>query len=275
MNIVEAFQSLLENDKIKENLFDKDISSLKNTIIDAAKNSKHQNVFEEESQAPMQEEKDITINGTKLKTNSVKSQKSKTVEKIETPEIKNVESKIYTVIEPVNPTGNMQRTIFEVEKPKNIHISASTKLKEFREMFLNRDFCLWIRSIREDKLVYSIPKQIFDYAMASALKGCDGKVTRDDYRWNYCVYVVLNEVDVENPVLGAGQFTWSSNARKAANIAGSGKLGPNNDIFEMISEKMTLGELQQKYAGNAKEPFVTKNNEALINVWNILFRVGK
>jgi hypothetical protein len=161
-------------------------------------------------------------------------------------------------------TNNAGRYIYNNAKPDGIKISSSTTLEEFRNMFMNNEFCLWIRGIREDKMTYSIPKQVFDYVMASALKGCDKNVEKGSFRWNYCVYVVQNSFDQNNPDLVTGQFTWSSNARKAANIKGSGKLGDNSVKFEKMSGKLTLAELMQKYIDSANEEFKTKNNDAAV-----------
>ena len=156
-------------------------------------------------------------------------------------------------------------------KPDKIKITSSTTLDEFRNMFLDYEFCLWIRGLREDKERYSIPKQIFDYVMASALGGCDKKVEVNTFRWNYCIYVVLNSFEKDNQNLGAGHFTWHSNARKATGLKGSGKLGDKSTKFETIPGTLTLGELKKKYNSDTDDDFKTKNNAAAIKTIEALF----
>lgn len=190
--------------------------------------------------------------------------------------ILNMTSVTSSIVEKSNgKIGKSVRNRYLVEdysslKPNDVKISLDTTLDDFRHMFLKKEFCLWIRGLREDKKKYSIPKQIFDYVMASALEGCDKKVEIDSYRWNYCVYVMQDSLDMNNIKMGAGHFTWSSNVRKATNLGGSGKLGPYSIIFENLPGTLTLGELQQKYMDDPNEGFITKNNEAAIRTIEVL-----
>jgi len=128
---------------------------------------------------------------------------------------------------------------------------------------------MYIRQIRDNKALFS--KQLFDYVMAAALRGCDQKAVVRSGRWNYCRCAVAKKVDLDPKSISASQFTWSSNARKAVNIEGSGKLGPNDDYFQKLSGNMTLGELRSCFAKETAEAFRTKDNKAVDQVFKVLF----
>lgn len=149
-------------------------------------------------------------------------------------------------------------------------LSGTTTLADFEKMCHSIDFCLYLRRIRgERKELYS--KQLFDYAMTAILRGCDHKISEGSAPWNYCTYVVAAKPNFENPTLGASQFTWQSNSRKAVNIEGSGKLGPNSSYFQALSPTTTLYDLQHSFKTNSATVFSTKDNSSLLNVFLVLF----
>lgn len=154
-----------------------------------------------------------------------------------------------------------------------LKITPKTTLKEFETLLLDRENCMCIRKLRENKALFS--KQMFDYTMAAVLRGCDQKAELHSARWNYCKFAVAKEIDPESPVLGASQFTWSSNSRKAVNIEGSGKLGKNSECFEKLPESLTLGELKQYFLMKRSEEYRTKDNESIDNVFEALFQMNQ
>lgn len=168
----------------------------------------------------------------------------------------------------------------ESKKPQNAELSQPSKaagirpemtLKEFAAALLDTQVCLKLRSIRaEGKAMFN--KQMFDYVMAAALRGCDEKAEPDSARWKYSKYVVARDLDLESKELGASQFTWQSNSRKAVNIEKAGKLGKNSDYFAKLPETMTLGELKKKFEEASEEAFSTKDNEAVSRVFQALFK---
>jgi len=161
-------------------------------------------------------------------------------------------------------------------------ISENTTLKEFQQYCEDIDFTLKLRKEREKS-----KKQLFDYLMASLLRGCDKnpgneKKILDCARYNYCTYVISAKLDLKNPEIGASWYTWTSNSRKALKKEDmpenffssdgrvkSGFLGDNSKIFESLDENMTIGEVLKKYELKEKG-FDTKDNEGIINAWNLI-----
>lgn len=169
----------------------------------------------------------------------------------------------------VNVKENGEREIPVIEK-YDVKITREMTLKQFAELFNDDEFVLYIRTLRgKDKKRYS--RQIVDYLMVAILRGCDSKVEPFSAPWKYCTYAVASKLDLDNPTLGASQFTWQSNSRKAIGIEGSGKLGECSELFSKLDENMTLGELQQKFADSKEKPFQTKNNVMVENVFNALY----
>lgn len=169
----------------------------------------------------------------------------------------------------VNVKKNGEKDIPVIEK-YDVKITGEMTLKKFAELFNDDNFAFYIRALRaKDKERYS--KQIVDYLMAAILRGCDSKAEPFSAPWKYCTYAVASKVDLDNPTLGASQFTWQSNSRKAVGIEGSGKLGECSELFSKLDENMLLRELQQKFAENKEKPFQTKNNAMIENVFNALF----
>lgn len=164
-------------------------------------------------------------------------------------------------------------------------ITETTTLAEFEKLCESVDFCQKLRTARKQKHGAG---QIFDFLVASLLGGCDKKIPDDKNTsvhkgaFNYCVYAISEVVDLENVKLGASQYTWMSNARKAMrkedmpdnffNDKGkvkSGTLGEYSTIFEQLSSDMTIGEVLDKY--KAKERgFHTKNNEGIFEAWELI-----
>lgn len=167
----------------------------------------------------------------------------------------------------------------------NAIITETTTLAEFEKLCESVDFCQKLRTARKQKHGAG---QIFDFLVASLLGGCDKKIPDDKNTsvrkgaFNYCVYAISEVVDLENVKLGASQYTWMSNARKAMrkedmpdnffNDKGkvkSGTLGEYSTIFEQLSSDMTIGEVLDKY--KAKERgFHTKNNEGIFEAWELI-----
>lgn len=149
-------------------------------------------------------------------------------------------------------------------------INGKTTLLEFGEMCLDVNFCLYLRNIRGAyKELYS--KQIFDYVVVALLRGCDDKMLEGSAPWNYSVFTVAAKPDPENPVLGASQFTWQSNSRKAVGMTGSGKLGASSTYFKTLNPNLTLSEIQYNFDVIHSDAYKTKNNEMIRNVFKVLY----
>lgn len=149
-----------------------------------------------------------------------------------------------------------------------VKISRTMTLGEFESLFADDTFALYIRNLRAiGGKAYN--KQMVDYVMAALLRGCDKKAEEKTARWKYCTFAVASKVDLDHLSLGASQFTWQSNSRKAVLIEGSGKLGENSIIFENLSADMTIGDIEQKFVAGEKG-FVTKSNEQILNVFKAL-----
>ena len=165
-----------------------------------------------------------------------------------------------------------------VAKPA-VSISEETTLKEFQGYFENLEFLYALREVRA-----KCKRQLFDYLMASLLRGCDKDPGKDEAvidrdRYNYCTYVVSSKLDPADPQIGASYYTWTSNARKALkkedmpsnyfNERGkvkSGQLGDLNEIFEALDRNMTIGEVLEKYKAKEKG-FVTKDQDGVFEAW--------
>ena len=149
-----------------------------------------------------------------------------------------------------------------------VKLTREMTLGEFEDLFVDDKFALYIRNLRAvGGKAYN--KQMVDYAMAALLRGCDQKAEENTAKWKYCTFAVASKVDLNNLTLGASQFTWQSNSRKAVLIEGSGKLGENSVIFEKLSADITIGDVEQKFMAGEKG-FVTKNNEQILNVFKAL-----
>ena len=167
----------------------------------------------------------------------------------------------------VNVKQAGERTVPVIESYP-VKITRAMTLGEFEDLFADDTFALYIRNFRgAGGKAYN--KQMVDYAMAALLRGCDKKADENTARWKYCTFAVASKVDLDNLTLGASQFTWQSNSRKAVSIEGSGKLGDNNTIFENLSADTTIGDIEQKFIV-AEEGFHTKNNEQVLNVFQAL-----
>lgn len=151
-------------------------------------------------------------------------------------------------------------------------VTALTTLEEFEKLLLNAENCMHIRKARDNKALF--PKQMFDYVMAAILRGCDQKIENHSARWYYCKYAVAKDVDTDSTSIGASQFTWSSNSRKAVGMASSGKLGKNSEYFEKLPKTLSLGQLRTSFKEKQSEAFQTKNNQAVDNVFEVLFHMG-
>lgn len=150
-----------------------------------------------------------------------------------------------------------------------IQITRDMTLEQFERLFEDDNFAIYLRNLRAiGGKAYS--KQMVDYLMATLLRGCDQKAEKDTAKWKYCTFGVASKVDLDNLSLGASQFTWQSNSRKAVKIEGSGKLGENSMIFEALSPKLSLSDVEQKFVNNEKG-FVTKDNLQIMNVFKALF----
>lgn len=165
----------------------------------------------------------------------------------------------------------------EPPKPASFNITESTTLKEFFTMCESSEVCLALREAREHT-----KKQFFDYMMAALLRGCDEKAFKLCKgieqklilaKWNYCTYAVSRNYDPANPKCGSSQFTWTSNARKAVGIEGSGMLGDNSVIFSGLSETETLGTIRQKFVEGKKAGFITKDNQQVLAAFDALFQI--
>ncbi len=140
-------------------------------------------------------------------------------------------------------------------------LSLQTTLGQFAELCEFPDFCRLLRDIRESQR-----KQPFDYLMAALLRGCDQKLEKNSAGWNYCTFVVSRNVDLEDPKMGASQFTWTTACRKAVNLEGSSKLGERSQSLSELPEDLTLEELRGRFAA-ASDPedlFWTKNNTVVL-----------
>lgn len=192
----------------------------------------------------------------------------------------------HTNINPEPPVGNGSNAgpTEEAQDPKPVvPISEKTTLKEFQGCFENLDFVYSLREVRN-----KCKKQLFDYLMASLLRGCDknpgtDKAVIDRDRYNYCTYVISQTLNQEQPQIGASYYTWTSNARKALKREAmpsnyfaedgrvkSGLLGDDiNKIFEALDGNMTIGEVLQKYKSEEKG-FVTKDNKSVLDAWELI-----
>ena len=160
-------------------------------------------------------------------------------------------------------------------------IDENTTLEQFEKLCENIEFCMKLRTARKQKQGGT---QIFDYLMASLLRGCDktafkgGGVSRKA-AFNYCVYAIVENLDLENIQIGASQYTWTSNSRKAMrnedipkdffNDKGkvkSGQLGEFSSIFEELKAETTIGSVLDKYR-NLEKGFNTKNNDIIFESW--------
>ena len=170
-------------------------------------------------------------------------------------------------------SGEIQKpeAVKTAEEPgKAMKVDPETTLGQFETLLLDPENCRSLRILRsEHREDYS--KQIFDYVMAAVLRGCDEKAEAGSPKWNYCSYVVAKEIDEENAVLGASQFTWQSNSRKAVGIEGSGKLGENSGYFAALPSSMTLKELRDCFSQGSHKAFQTRNNQGAGKVFGHLF----
>lgn len=149
------------------------------------------------------------------------------------------------------------------------NITKEMTLSEFEKLFEDVNFALYLRNLRANG-GKNYSKQIVDYVMAALLRGCDEKAEEDSARWKYCTYAVAKNVDMNNPSLGASQFTWQSNSRKAVGIEGSGKLGENSSIFSKLSSDLSLGSVEQKFI-DGEGAFNTKDNSMVERVFEALY----
>ncbi len=156
-------------------------------------------------------------------------------------------------------------------------INEDMTLESFSKLCEDISFCAKLREVRN-----TCKKQIFDFFIASILRGCDNKVEENGPRkgaYNYCLYVISEKPDFETHKLGASQYTWESNSRKAMrkedmpesyiNEQGkvkSGTLGEYSTIFEHLSPELTIGSLLEKYRSEEKG-FRTKDNGSIIESW--------
>ena len=171
-------------------------------------------------------------------------------------------------------------------------ISENTTLKQFEKMCESRKYCLDLREIREEikngtnkdfKVGY------MDYLMASLLRGCDSVAARKNNiirraAYNYCVYVVSKNLDLENlePEIGGIQGTWTSRTRDVLRKEDmpakflypdgkvrSGSLGEYSKIFEALDVNATIGDVLEKYKKEEKG-FRTINNDYIYKVWDLM-----
>lgn len=171
-------------------------------------------------------------------------------------------------------------------------ISESTTLEQFEKICEDRNYCLNLREIRE-KIKNGTDKELkvgyMDYLMASLLRGCDSVAARKNNiirraAYNYCVYVVSKNLDLENmePEIGGIQGTWTSRTRDVlrkedmpANFlypdgkVRSGSLGEYSKIFEALSANTTIGDVLEKYKKEEKG-FRTINNDYIYKVWDLM-----
>lgn len=178
-----------------------------------------------------------------------------------------VEKKAST-IESVKDEISLDRRNIAIDTKTSIN--GKTTLLEFGEKCLDVNFCMYLREIRgAHKELYS--KQIFDYVVVALLRGCDDKMLEGSAPWNYSVFTVAAKPNPENPVLGASQFTWQSNSRKAVGMTGSGKLGANSAYFKTLNPNLTLSEIQHNFDVIHSDAYKTKNNEMIRNVFKVLY----
>ena len=171
-------------------------------------------------------------------------------------------------------------------------INESTTLEQFEKMCEDRNYCLNLREIRE-KIKNGTNKDFkvgyMDYLMASLLRGCDSVAAKKNNiirraAYNYCVYVVSKNLDLENmePEIGGIQGTWTSRTRDVlrkedmpANFlypdgkVRSGSLGECSKIFEALGANATIGDVLEKYKKEEKG-FRTSNNDYIYKVWDLM-----
>ncbi|MGP1434461.1 MAG: toll/interleukin-1 receptor domain-containing protein [Catonella sp.] len=220
----------------------------------------------------------VTVN----KNNTESEEVTQTV-KPTSETVTQAETESYT--DKVEVSKVLEKSSQSTMRNSNAIINETTTLAEFEKLCESVDFCQKLRTARKQKHGAG---QIFDFLVASLLGGCDKKIPDDKNTsvrkgaFNYCVYAISEVVDLENVKLGASQYTWMSNARKAMrkedmpdnffNDKGkvkSGTLGEYSTIFEQLSSDMTIGEVLDKY--KAKERgFHTKNNEGIFEAWELI-----
>ena len=180
-------------------------------------------------------------------------------------------------------TENPVTTVNTVDDIPSVTINESMTLKQFEEMCENVNFSDSLRGVRKKSNV-----AFFDYLMASLLRGCDKPVSnsRGDVlrkaQYNYCKRAVSREANQSDPKIGASQFTWTTNCRRALKVEklpqrffredGSlknGRLEDNNDIFEALDENMTIGDVLNKYK-NEETGFDTRDNQSIFQAWNLI-----
>lgn len=156
-------------------------------------------------------------------------------------------------------------------------LTKDTTLKEFSELCEYPEFCEELQKVRCNE-----KKQPFDYLMAALLRGCDEKsfkttkgveVVLNHARWNYCTYAVSANLNRDNPVCGASQYTWTSNARKAAGMKGSGALGENSSVFNALGEEVTLGQIEKHFTEKTEPAFDINDNESVLKSLNAILQI--
>ncbi len=215
-------------------------------------------------QESVREEKNILKEEIISEEPVVLEEKEKEVKKAEildTPEVKKKHKAVN-----VKQAGEKEIPVIDTYPER---ITKDMTLGTFETLFEDDKFAFYLRNLRSTG-GKNYTKQFVDYLMAVLLRGCDKKAEEQTAKWKYCTYAVAKQVDLDNPSLGASQFTWQSNARKAVNIAGSGKLGENSEIFSKLSKDMTLGDIEVLFE-REETGFVTKDNIMIKNVFSALY----
>lgn len=182
------------------------------------------------------------------------------------------------------PSQDINKNVCKTEISLVSAIDENTSLAQFEKMCESIDFCERLRVIRKKKRGGA---QLFDYLMAALLRGCDTAIESNNVilrkgAYNYCAYAISENVDLENIKLGASQYTWTSNARKAMrkedmpenffNAQGkvkSGQLGKYSTIFEALPSDMTIGCVIDKFK-QSEEGFNTKDNDTILEAWELI-----
>lgn len=265
--VKDAFNEILNSGYLQDNAFNKPISTLINTIksayIEAQKHTDDYLVYN-----PIAEPDSTTVSSD-ASSDSIDINKTATTvtdTESETPGTAAPETKKHRAVN-VKQAGLKEVPVIE-QCPAAI--TRDMTLGAFEKLFEDDNFAYYIRNFRASG-GKDFTKQFVDYTMAALLRGCDNKLEAGSAAWKYCVLAVASKIDLDNLSLGASQFTWQSNSRKAANIEGNGKLGANSKVFEGLSADTTIGEVEQLFENN-ESGFVTKDNEKVSNVFRALLQ---
>jgi len=145
------------------------------------------------------------------------------------------------------------------QKEKNNDITIG----EVRDRFASDEaFCAKIGEIRKNQLPFGGRSQM-DYAMAAVLGGCNN-ITKP-HQLNYYSYAIADKSNKKDDDKIGATFTWSSNARKAIGMEGSGRLDKElNDYFENLPAELTLKQLIESFEKAERKEFITKKNDLAI-----------